>query len=92
MPLSSEILLIIEVSDSSLAYDRGEKADMNAAARIADYWVVNVRDRCIEVFRQPDSGRYAIHEIVHSPDAVNPLAFPEIELPVAELFPAQTGE
>src|SRR5438309_4413683 len=47
-PLAGDILLIIEVSDSSLAYDRGEKANLYAAALIADYWVVNIADRCVE--------------------------------------------
>ena len=89
--LAGEVLLVIEVADSSLAYDRGKKADIYAAAAIADYWVVNVRDRCIEVFRQPEAGRYAIHEIVRAPDAVHPLAFPEVALPVGNLFPAQAG-
>ena len=88
-PLASEVLLIIEVADSSLTYDRGKKADIYAAAGIADYWVVNVRDRCIEVFRLPESGRYASHSIVRVPDAAHPLACPEVALPVATLFPAQ---
>jgi Uma2 family endonuclease len=86
-PLAAEVLLIIEVADSSLAYDRGEKADMYAVAGIVDYWVVNVRDRSIEVFRQPEAGHYAAHEIIRAPDAIHPLAFPDVALPVALLFP-----
>ncbi len=87
-PVGADILLLIEVSESIPAYDRGKKAEIYAAAGIADYWVVNVRDRCIEVFRQPQSGRYASHSIVRAPDAVHPLALPESALRVEYLFPA----
>jgi Uma2 family endonuclease len=88
-PLAAEILLIIEVADRSLAYDRGEKAAIYAAAGIADYWVVNVRDRCIEVFRQPAAGQYASHEIFRGPDVIHPLAFPDVALNLGDLFPAE---
>ena len=87
-PLASDVFLIIEVADSSLGYDRGEKANLYAAAGIADYWVVNIPDRCIEIFRQPAGGRYQSHEAVTAPRAVHPLAFPQVTLPVAKLFRA----
>ena len=45
--------LVIEVSDSSLAYDRDEKASLYAQAGMAEYWVVNLVDRQVEVFRDP---------------------------------------
>lgn len=86
-PLADEILLVIEVADSSLAYDRGKKATMYAAAGIPDYWVVNIPGRCIEVFRQPEEGRYQSHEVVKAPGSVRSLAFPEAELPIELLFP-----
>jgi Uma2 family endonuclease len=87
-PVSNEILLIIEVADSSLEYDRGEKANVYAAAGTEDYWVVNVRDRCVEVFRKPESGRFTLREIVRAPAAVQPLALPQVALRVEYLFPA----
>src|SRR5665213_305477 len=46
-------LLVIEVSDSSLNYDRGRKASLYARYGIADYWIVNVVDRQLEVYRDP---------------------------------------
>jgi Uma2 family endonuclease len=45
--------LVVEVAESSLAYDRGFKASMYAEARVEDYWVINVIDREVEVFRHP---------------------------------------
>lgn len=55
-----EISLIIEVADSSLEYDRGEKAEAYAVAGIAEYWIVNLIDRRVEVYRHPDAntGKY----------------------------------
>jgi Uma2 family endonuclease len=91
-PRADEILLIIEVADSSLAYDRGKKADVYAAAGVADYWIVNVRDRCIEVYRLPESGRFTARTIVRDADAIHPLAFPKVALRAEYLFPARGGE
>ena len=52
-PLATELSLVIEVSDSSLGYDRNHKARVYARAGIPVYWVVNVADKQIEVFTQP---------------------------------------
>ena len=52
-PTPSEVYLIIEVADSSLAYDREIKAKAYARSGIADYWVLNVNDRQLHVFREP---------------------------------------
>src|SRR5262245_19953782 len=46
-------LLVVEVADSSLAQDRLTKAAMYAAAGIPEYWIVNLRDDCVEVLRAP---------------------------------------
>ncbi|MHC4179074.1 MAG: Uma2 family endonuclease [Planctomycetota bacterium] len=48
-PTAEDVLLVIEVAETSLAYDTGEKADLYAAAGVADYWVVDVSARAIEV-------------------------------------------
>ena len=87
-PQACDVLLVIEVSDSSLDYDRGHKASMFAAAGIADYWVVNIPDRCVEVFRKPEGGQYCSHEVFTAPDEILPLAFPQAALSVAKLFRA----
>ncbi len=86
-PIPADILLLIEVADSSLASDCGEKASLYASAGVADYWVVNIIDRCVEVFRQPQDGHYVAHEVFRAPEEVHPLAFPDVALPVAMLFP-----
>ena len=85
-PSAADVLLLIEVADSSLAYDAGEKADLYAAAGIADYWVVNVADRSIEVRRDPVGGRYRSLKTHLGDDEVRPLAFPEVALKPASLW------
>jgi len=85
-PQDRDILLLIEVADSSLKDDLGEMAELYAQAGIKDYWVVNIPDFCVEVFRQPKRGRYLNHRAYQSSDELAPLAFPEIYLPISGLF------
>ncbi len=87
-PLGADILLVIEVADSSLAYDLGEKANLFAVAGIADYWVVNIPEQCVEVFREPEGRRYLTRQVFRTPAELRPLAFPGVVLPVKLLFPA----
>ena len=51
----TQALLIVEVAASSLPQDRLTKSRIYAAAHVPEYWVVNLRDRCVEVFRDPDA-------------------------------------
>ncbi len=85
-PQGDNILLLIEVAESSLAYDRGEKAELYASGGIQDYWLVNLIDQQVEVLRKPEGGQY--HDLaVFSPgQEVRPLKFPELALPVSRLF------
>ena len=85
-PRPEQVLLLIEVADSSLDSDMGEKADLYAAAGIADYWVVNLSGRCVEVFRQPAGGKYADHTTHPMGREIRPLAFPDVVLSTTELF------
>ena len=86
-PLPEDVLLVIEVADSSLAKDRGIKAKLYAEAGIPDYWIVNLRDRTIEVHRDPQGSSYRSLEIRRIGEEVRPLAFPDVALSVSTLFP-----
>ncbi len=55
----STAVLIVEVADTSLAYDRTEKARVYARANISEYWIVNLLERQLEVYRKPQGERYA---------------------------------
>lgn len=79
--------LIVEVADSSVRYDRTRKARVYARAGIADYWIVNLVDRTLEVYRQPGADGYADPRVYRPGDTVAPLAAPEATLAVADLLP-----
>jgi Uma2 family endonuclease len=85
-PQPRDILLLIEAADNSLSEDLGEMSELYARAGIKDYWVVNIPDFCIEVFRQPKRGRYMDHRAYQSTDDLAPLAFPKVHLPISGLF------
>jgi Uma2 family endonuclease len=85
-PTDADVGLVIEVADSSLRKDRGVMADLYADAGIAEYWIVNCLDNCIEVYRQPQDGAYQEQFIVRPGKKVSPLVAPDAELDVAELF------
>lgn len=87
-------LLIVEVSDTTLAYDRRFKASLYAAAGIADYWIVNLVDRQLEVYRNPVPDRrqkygsgYGDRTILDDDENATPLAAPGARVAVAELLP-----
>jgi Uma2 family endonuclease len=87
-PRPGDVLLLIEVADTSLAHDRGPKAALYAEAGIADYWVVSLPDRCVEVRRDPEGSSYRSLTVFKPGEEAHPLAFPGAALPVARLFPA----
>jgi Uma2 family endonuclease len=88
-PTTADLLLVAEVAESSLRFDRGEKANLYAEAGIGDYWVVNVIAQVVEVRRQPVGGRYQEVRTFRIGESLRPLAFPELELSVGDLFVAE---
>jgi Uma2 family endonuclease len=86
-PLPEDVLLIIEVSDTTLSIDRGKKAKLYAQAGIAEYWILNLPKRCLEIRRDPEGEVYRTVQILHPGDEARPMAFPEVALPLAQLFP-----
>jgi Uma2 family endonuclease len=87
-------LLLVEVSETTLSYDRGRKGSLYAAAGIQDYWIVNLVDRQLEVYRKPiadanePSGfRYDEKTILTAGELIEPLAKPGAQVAVADLLP-----
>jgi Uma2 family endonuclease len=85
-PMGDDVKLLVEVADSSLEYDRTDKARLYAVARVADYWIVNAREECVEVMREPSSDGYQNVKKYLRDDQIVPLMFPQLTLPVAALF------
>jgi Uma2 family endonuclease len=86
-PTGRDVLLVIEVADSSLADDRTLKSRLYARAGIADYWIVDVHAQTVEVRRDPQGERFRSIETVGRDGSVSPLALPAAVLPVDSLFP-----
>src|SRR5437867_4066748 len=92
--LPTDPVLIVEVADSSLAFDREYKSSLYARAGVADYWIVNLVDRQLEVFRDPMPApialfgwRYARRLAHEAASFVSPLAAPSARVAVADLLP-----
>jgi Uma2 family endonuclease len=78
--------LIVEVAESSLSFDRGVKQRLYAACGVPDYWIVNVDDRVIEVYREPSGGAYTRVERFERGQTLRPLSFPDLEIRVADVI------
>jgi Uma2 family endonuclease len=90
----SHALLVIEISDSTLRLDRKKKASLYARAHILDYWIINLRDKCVEVYRDPVADpaaplgyRYKTLTTLKPPESLSPLANPTAPIPIADLLP-----
>jgi Uma2 family endonuclease len=83
-----EALLVIEVAESSLEFDRESKAPLYAASGIREYWIVDIVGRAIEIHSSPGARGYARSCRVLSGDRVSPEAFPEVVVDVAGILPA----
>jgi Uma2 family endonuclease len=83
---SEDVLLLIEVADGSLAYDRSAKSRLYAEARIAEYWVVDCTAEVVEVHRRPGPDGYGEVRRFTGTAVVSPLAFPDLEVPLTDIF------
>ncbi len=79
-------LLVVEISGTTLAADRGTKAAVYARAGIEDYWIVNVVENVVEVHRDPQGSRYKSMKRVTAKGSVTPLAAPKRKIPVASFL------
>ncbi len=84
--------LIVEVSDATLRYDRTKKATLYAKNKIQEYWILNVKNRSLEVYRRPIRDKklgfvYTEIQILTGKDSVAPLAKPYAKIKVADILP-----
>jgi Uma2 family endonuclease len=83
---AEDVLLLIEVADSSLAYDRSTKLRLYAEAGIPEYWVVDCNSEVIEIYRDPSPEGYRDVNRVVGTAALTLHAFPDVELTTTEIF------
>jgi Uma2 family endonuclease len=86
-PEPDDVLLLVEVAESSLLEDRGEKRMLYAEAGVLDYWIVNLVNQTIEVYREPSGSTYLSNSTFAVGQSVHPLTLPNAALAVDYLFP-----
>jgi Uma2 family endonuclease len=87
-PAPADIILVIEVADSSIKFDREIKALLYAAAGISEYWIINLIDNRLEIYRQPEGDIYTSIEIITPPRSISLPQFSDITLNIGDFFPA----
>jgi Uma2 family endonuclease len=85
-PQPGDVLLAVEVMDTSRGYDRALKLPLYAKAELREVWLVDPKSRAIEVYRWPALRRYRLHETFKRGQVIMPLAFPRTRFRIAELL------
>ncbi len=85
-PNATDVLLLVEVSDSTLRFDRNQKLRLYATHQIPEYWIVNLIDNCLEVYRQPQDGDYLDKTVLSKSDSLNLQAIPSIQIAVSTIL------
>ena len=86
LPVATDALLIIEVSDSTLRYDQTSKLALYAENHIPELWIVNLQEQQLEIYREPNGSNYSQTLILKDLETVASLAFPEIEISVKDIL------
>jgi len=79
-------LLVIEVSDSSIRYDRGLKLSVYAMHGVSEVWIEDLTADTLLVFREPSGAEYKTNLTLQRADSISPLAFPDLRLSVSDLL------
>ncbi len=93
-PTASSVLLVMEISDTTVRYDQTTKAHLYAFAGVAEYWVLILKTRTLEVRRNsislpesPNGYGYRSLDLYRETDTVSPLHAPNVAIPVSSLLP-----
>ena len=88
-PRTDDVLLAVEVSDSTINYDVNVKIPMYAAAGVPELWIMNLREDFIDSHSDPSPDGYRTTRRYQLGDVIAPLAFPDLEIEVSRLIPAR---
>lgn len=89
-PRPADISLLIEVADSSLEYDRTVKLSLYAEAGVCEYWIANLNDECVEVYRDPQpNGTYADDRVTKLGQTLSIAKLPGVSVAVDDVFKAR---
>lgn len=85
-PGSSDVVLLIEVADTSVAFDRQVKLPLYARAAIPEVWIVDLAAGAVEVYREPQATGYSVSTQLAAGDVIGPAAFPDVRFVVREFL------
>lgn len=85
-PAPQDVLLLVEVSDSTVEYDREIKKSIYAKAEIAEFWLVNLKESTIECYTQPKNGNYRLAQIFETGEMVQSKTIENLKLKVKEIL------
>ncbi len=80
-------VLVVEVADTTLWHDRNRKLKLYALRSVPEYWIVNINQRCLEVYRRPIGDAYTEIFIFNELDLVSPIDKPDAQIAVRDLLP-----
>ncbi|MFN4072782.1 MAG: Uma2 family endonuclease [Thermus sp.] len=81
LPTPEDVLLLVEVSESSLEYDRDVKLPLYAQAGIPEVWILDLLENRLHIFRHPKEGLYTEHRVLLPGEKAEPLHFPGVPIP-----------
>jgi Uma2 family endonuclease len=81
-PGPDDVLLVIEVAETTIRFDRSVKAAVYARAAIPEYWLIDLRRQQVEVSREPDGGRYRTVQVFRRGERLRLASVPQVDLPV----------
>ena len=85
-PRPDDVLLMIEVADSTFRFDNGRKKRLYASSRIVEYWVVDLTSDRVLVYTKPGPSRYGASSTACTGDVLVPRLLPDLSVPVSEVF------
>lgn len=85
-PGPEDVILLVEVSDSTLEFDRGRKRELYARFAIREYWVIDVNSRSVGAYSEPANGEFQVASEYRLQDTISPKVFPQVAIAVKELF------
>lgn len=85
-PNAGDVLLLVEIADTSLKFDQNQKLRLYALHGIPEYWLLNLNDSCLEVYRRPRGEAYAEKTTLGADDTLILSQLPEITLRIADIL------
>ncbi|MCD9188387.1 MAG: Uma2 family endonuclease [Pyrinomonadaceae bacterium] len=83
---AEDVLLLIEVSDSTVKYDRDVKVRLYAEAEVAEVWLINLPRQLVEVYTQAENGKYKIVGKFNKTQTLSPKFLPDLKIKVADIL------